>query len=112
MIGAAVITLLKNAIQDVLPYLSKSASQLEIVAFSFLLILLLQYGRGGLIGLLRPLLPQRSVKRDVGAERLPRRTQPAAGTPLLEVTGLVRRFGGLVAVNDVGFAMKAGEILG
>jgi ABC-type branched-subunit amino acid transport system ATPase component/ABC-type branched-subunit amino acid transport system permease subunit len=111
-IGAAVITLLKNAIQDVLPYLSKSASQLEIVAFSFLLILLLQYGRGGLIGLLRPLLPQRAMAREVGAERLPRRTQPAVGTPLLEVTGLVRRFGGLVAVNDVGFAMKAGEILG
>ena len=111
VIGAAVITLLKNAIQDVLPYLSKSASQLEIVAFSFLLILLLQYGRGGLVGLVRPFLPQRTVRREVGAERLPRRVQPAAGTPLLDVEGLVRRFGGLVAVNNVGFSMKAGEIL-
>ena len=32
--------------------------------------------------------------------------------PLLEVEGLTKRFGGLVAVKDVGFKVKAGEILG
>ncbi|GAC1544127.1 MAG: ATP-binding cassette domain-containing protein [Candidatus Velthaea sp.] len=30
----------------------------------------------------------------------------------LEVRGLVKRFGGLVAVNDIGFDIRAGEILG
>jgi branched-chain amino acid transport system ATP-binding protein len=32
-------------------------------------------------------------------------------TPLLEVRGLTRRFGGLVAVNAVSFVVEAGEIL-
>ena len=31
--------------------------------------------------------------------------------PILEVRGLTRRFGGLVAVNDVSFAVNAGEIV-
>ena len=31
---------------------------------------------------------------------------------LLEVGGLTKRFGGLVAVKDIGFAIEAGEILG
>jgi len=33
-------------------------------------------------------------------------------TALLEVNGLTKRFGGLVAVNDIGFTINAGEILG
>jgi len=33
-------------------------------------------------------------------------------TPLLEVQGLTRRFGGLVAVKDLDFAVRSGEILG
>jgi ABC-type branched-subunit amino acid transport system ATPase component len=32
--------------------------------------------------------------------------------PLLDVAGLTKRFGGLVAVKDVGFAIAPGEILG
>lgn len=32
--------------------------------------------------------------------------------PLLEVSGLTRRFGGLVAVNDVTFSAREGEIVG
>jgi ABC-type branched-subunit amino acid transport system ATPase component len=38
---------------------------------------------------------------------------PAATTaPLLEVRGLTKRFGGLVAVKDMHFAIRPGEILG
>jgi branched-chain amino acid transport system ATP-binding protein len=33
-------------------------------------------------------------------------------TALLEVNGLTKRFGGLVAVKDIGFSINAGEILG
>src|SRR6185436_4056371 len=33
-------------------------------------------------------------------------------TPLLEVRAARKTFGGLVAVNDVSFELKAGEILG
>lgn len=33
-------------------------------------------------------------------------------TALLEVSGLTRRFGGLVAINDVSMSIKSGEIRG
>ena len=36
----------------------------------------------------------------------------AATQAHLEVKGLTKRFGGLVAVKDVGFAVNGGEILG
>ena len=36
----------------------------------------------------------------------------ANATPVLEVGGLRRAFGGLVAVNDLGFAVGHGEIMG
>ena len=33
-------------------------------------------------------------------------------TPRLAVRGLTKRYGGLLAVNDIGFDIEAGEILG
>jgi branched-chain amino acid transport system permease protein len=43
---------------------------------------------------------------------LPKRAPPQHGEPLLEVGGMTKRFGGLVAVRELSFAMRAGEILG
>ena len=37
---------------------------------------------------------------------------PAMGDIRLEIRGLTKRFGGLVAVKDLGFQVRAGEILG
>jgi branched-chain amino acid transport system ATP-binding protein len=37
---------------------------------------------------------------------------PGSTTPVLEVSGLRRAFGGLVAVNDLGFGVAQGEIMG
>jgi branched-chain amino acid transport system ATP-binding protein len=38
--------------------------------------------------------------------------EESAGAPLLEVRHITRRFGGLVAVNDVSFVVQPGEIFG
>jgi branched-chain amino acid transport system permease protein len=46
------------------------------------------------------------------APPLPCREQPVAGQPLLVIDSLERRFGGLVAVRDVSFAVHANEIMG
>ena len=112
VIGAAIVTLLKDKIQDILPHLSKNAGQLEIVVYSILLILLLQFARGGVMSLVRR--PSAKVRAGVGAvgTGLPRRTLPPPGQSLLTVENLTRRFGGLTAVNDVSFEMRTGEILG
>jgi branched-chain amino acid transport system permease protein len=43
---------------------------------------------------------------------LPQRTKPTTGEPLLVVEGVRKTFGGLVAVDDVSFEVRAGQIVG
>jgi len=121
LVGSALVLSLKNALQDVLPMLTQRSGQLEAVAFATLFILLLHFARGGLMGyLVRWHRRRRPVKLPVASvaalgepvEPLPHRQLPARGTPVLSVKGAVKRFGGLVAVNDVSFDLAAGEILG
>ena len=113
VVGAAIVTLLKNGIQDYLPLIAPGVSgQLEIVVFSVLFILLLQRARGGILPFVLRYLPALQPAVPVAAAVLGRRPQPARGEPLLTVAGATRRFGGLVAVNDVSFELQAGEILG
>lgn len=112
VMGAGLVVLLKNWIQDILPHLTTNAGQLEIVAYSVMLVLLLQYARGGLMSLILRAFPQREPVRPAASHGLPHRAPPPAGTPLLEIVGATKRFGGLVAVNDVSFGMQSGEILG
>jgi branched-chain amino acid transport system permease protein len=112
VIGAGLVILLKNWIQDILPLLTTNAGQLEIVVYSVILILLLQYARGGVMSFLSRLFPAKERPRTTAATGLPRRARPSPGTPLLAVEGAMKLFGGLVAVNDVSFEMRAGEILG
>ncbi|MCW3475810.1 branched-chain amino acid ABC transporter ATP-binding protein/permease [Limobrevibacterium gyesilva] len=112
VLGSALVTLAKDALQDLLPALIKESGQLEVVVFGALFILVLQHARGGLIPSLQRLLPRATPPVPPDAPPLPRRAPPAAGGEVLVVDGVVKRFGGLVAVNQVGFELRAGEILG
>ena len=120
LVGAALVLVLKNGLQDVLPMLSQRAGQLEGVAFAMLFILLLHFARGGLMSFVRRWTagwfgstPSNLVTPgpDVGLS-LARRQLPGRGTRILSVAGAVKRFGGLVAVNEVSFDVDAGEIVG
>ncbi|HVV93712.1 MAG TPA: branched-chain amino acid ABC transporter ATP-binding protein/permease [Hyphomicrobiales bacterium] len=113
VVGAALITLLQNAVQDYLPLVVPGAAgQLQIVVFSALFILFLQRAREGIVPFVAGWLPALQSPPPVPAPPLERRTQPAPGETLLTVEAAVRRFGGLVAVNEVSFAVRSGEILG
>jgi branched-chain amino acid transport system ATP-binding protein/branched-chain amino acid transport system permease protein len=113
VVGAAIVTLLRNYIQDWLPLIAPGASsQLEIVVFAVLFILLLQRARAGLVPFLLRYLPRLKPATPRAARPLDRRRQPVRGAALLRVTNVVRKFGGLIAVNDVSFELRAGEILG
>jgi len=80
-VGAAIVTLLKNTVQDYLPLLAKGASgQLEIVVFSASVHLFLQRARQGIVPLLARFLRSRNGPDRRPAAALPRREQPAAGT--------------------------------
>jgi branched-chain amino acid transport system permease protein len=111
VVGAALITLLKNWIQDVLPLIAPSSSgQLEIVVFSALFIVFLQRARDGIVPYVAQWLPETERTRPQAAA-LPRRAQPDKCEALMRVEAASRNFGGLIAVNKVSFDLNAGEIL-
>ena len=115
--GAALVMVMKNGLQDVLPLLTQRAGQLEAVTFAVLFILTLHFARGGLMSFFRRFTRGRtgaaSPRPEIAAaEALTQRSPPERGSTILQVSGAVKRFGGLVAVNDVSFDVKAGEIVG
>ena len=113
VVGASIITFLKNAIQDYLPLISPNAAgQLEVVAFAAIFIVFLQYARRGVVPFIAARLPNARPTAPAPAAALDLRAQPATGAPLLKVDQAMRRFGGLIAVNAVSFDVRAGEIVG
>jgi branched-chain amino acid transport system permease protein len=113
VVGAAIVTLLRNTIQDVLPLIAPGVSgQLETVVFAVLFVVLLQRARTGFVPFLLRWLPPFKPPHPVSAPPMARRHLPIKGVPLLTVENVARRFGGLLAVNHVSFELKAGEILG
>jgi len=116
LVGAAVVLVMKNVVQDTLPLITARGGQFEAVVFALLFILLLHHARGGVMGLLaRWTRPRRAAPADAlpaPRQPLPRRQLPVRGQRILSVRKAVKRFGGLVAVNEVGFDVDAGEIVG
>lgn len=118
-LGAAIVTLLRDQLQTLLPSLLHAQGNFEIIVFGALLILLLQFSPRGiwphLAKLANRLLPQGekpAVPEPSEAQVLPPRPQPERGAEILRATALRKQFGGLVAVNDVGFHLSAGEVVG
>jgi branched-chain amino acid transport system permease protein len=110
--GATLITLLKQMLQDVLPGVLGRAGNFEIVVFGVLMILVLQFARDGVWSWVARLVPQRRPATIPDAPPLRPRPRPQTGSALLQVRRARRTFGGLVAVNDLTFDIRAGEILG
>ncbi|RPH65651.1 MAG: ATP-binding cassette domain-containing protein, partial [Burkholderiales bacterium] len=113
LLGASVLTVLKEWLKDLLPAMFQQTGNYEIVVFGVLMIILLHRTRDGLAPAITRLLPAAPAKaRPADAPPLERRAQPQPGQALLDVRGVHKRFGGLLAVNDLSFGMKSGEILG
>ncbi|MFC0238964.1 branched-chain amino acid ABC transporter ATP-binding protein/permease [Rhodopseudomonas telluris] len=112
ILGAAGITFLRDQLQDWLPRLLGHTGNFEIIAFGAVLVLLLQTAPGGLWPILFGPPPAPKVPPPPDGDRLPARTLPAPGTKLLQADQARKSFGGLVAVNDVGFEVESGRIIG
>ncbi|MBP0717168.1 branched-chain amino acid ABC transporter ATP-binding protein/permease [Burkholderia sola] len=113
VLGAAILTVLQDYLQTLLPKLLGSEGNFEIIVFGVLMVLLLQYARQGVwpfVARLFPRGPRAHVPEQ--ADPPPQRAKPVAGEPLLVVDTARKQFGGLVAVNDVSFDVKAGQIIG
>ena len=114
VVGSAIVTLIKNVLQDVLPAFTRYSGQLESVVFGVLFILLLQKARGGVVPIFRKYLPrpEQSLPPAPSAP-LSRRTRPiATAQSVLTIESATKRFGALAAVNDVSFNVKSNEVLG
>ncbi|WP_118183766.1 ABC transporter permease subunit [Paraburkholderia phosphatilytica] len=113
VVGAAILTLLQDYLQTLLPKLLGENGNFEVIVFGIVMVLLLQYARQGVWPFVARLFP-RGPRAHVpdNAEPLPQRSKPTAGETLLVVDKARKQFGGLVAVNDVSFEVKAGQIIG
>ena len=113
VLGAGLLTILKDVLQGLLPKLLGANGNFEIIVFGVLLVLLLQHARDGLWPFVRRLFPSGPpVQAPEVADALPVRQKPEAGELILDVRAARKQFGGLVAVNDVSFQVRAGEIVG
>jgi branched-chain amino acid transport system permease protein len=113
-VGSAAVKVAEDRLQDWLPALLGTSGPVELVVFGMVLILVLQVTPDGLWSLATRRMPVR--RHDpaawAGVEPLPRAALPARGETVLSVTKARKQFGGLVAVNDVSFDLRAGEIVG
>jgi branched-chain amino acid transport system permease protein len=114
LVGAGFVVALKDVLQRILPQLFGAQGNYEMIVFGAIIVLFLQFAREGLWPLAARTLPLGSErKRTPGmAEELPGRELPDRGTLILTLEKVRKTFGGLLAVNDVSFSVKAGEIVG
>ncbi|WP_280188118.1 branched-chain amino acid ABC transporter ATP-binding protein/permease [Delftia sp. PS-11] len=115
VLGATLITLVKQKLQDILPALLGTSGNFEVIVFGLLMVLVLQRFADGLWPTLQR-ITARWVRRPApslnlgSAAPLARRELPAAGQVLLAAEHVTKRFGGLVANNDVAMTLRAGEV--
>jgi len=118
LLGAGLITVLKQWLQDLLPKLLGQSGNFEVIVFGLVMIFVLHRARDGLWPVLMQRLERRwsalgpaAGGRVDAAEVLPRREVPQAGDTILDVRNVTKRFGGLTANNAVSFTVRAGEVM-
>ncbi len=112
VLGAGLVTVLKQWLQDWLPTLLGQSGNFEIIVFGMIMILVLQRARDGLWPMLARWAPAATGQRHVPqADALPRRPAQTAGTLLLDARDVTKRFGGLVANNKLSLTVQAGEVM-
>jgi branched-chain amino acid transport system permease protein len=113
ILGAGIVKILEEQLQVWLPKLMGSSGNYEVIVFGIVLVLVLHYARDGVWAFIESWLPP--VRRKVdwhNAAPLAEHSKPPHGELVLDVKAVRKQFGGLVAVNDVTFQVRAGEIVG
>jgi ABC-type branched-subunit amino acid transport system ATPase component/ABC-type branched-subunit amino acid transport system permease subunit len=113
VLGAAIVVVLKEVLQSYLPMLLHGEGQLETIVFGILLVALLQLAPTGVwpwLTSLWPLKPRRE-RPDTSLTLPARKRAPNVSRVLLELDNARKQFGGVIAVNNVSFDVKAREIV-
>jgi branched-chain amino acid transport system permease protein len=113
VLGAAIVVVLKEILQSYLPFVFGGQGQLEIIVFGIMLVVLLQLAPTGVWPWLMSLLPF-----EFGRKRPDTKVAPLAhirpsleSGALLQIDNAQKRFGGVIAVNNVSFDVQAREIV-
>lgn len=123
IVGATIVTLLHQWLGDFLPRLLGQSGQFETIVFCVITVLFLRYMPAGVW----PIIVRVTTRRRPPAEAPPiiagselatnselsmqARASIGTSSTLLEVRDIRKEFGGLVAVNDVNFGVKGGQIV-
>ncbi|HEX6968649.1 MAG TPA: ATP-binding cassette domain-containing protein [Micromonosporaceae bacterium] len=123
IVGAFAVEFLDEGLRSVIPMILPGAiGEVQLIGFGVVLTVVILFVPGGIHGVWRRLLARfrrpspaaaSAPVEESEADESPLLTRPdrlPAGETLLEVRGLVRRFGGVTAVHDVSFEVRAGEI--
>jgi branched-chain amino acid transport system permease protein len=113
VLGAAIVVILKEILQSYLPYIFGGQGQLETIVFGILLVMLLQLAPTGVWPWLMALLPFKPARKRPDTSLLLPARDRAAGEPavLLQLDNARKQFGGVIAVNNVSFDVKARQIV-
>ena len=125
VLGTAILTVLREALRTVMPRIlgSGASAEYEIIVFGLLLAVVVILSPAGVWPWVAALLrldadsrqqryagePQ-EISIGAGTSPNPQRSGRQGGDVLLRVNGLQKRFGGLLAVNDLSFAVQKGEV--
>lgn len=111
--GSLLTKLLEDYLQVLLPRLIGTSGSYELIVFGIVLVLMLKFLPEGLWAMVERTLPRAPRLPDwAQAPALAVRIKPAADELVLEVAAIRKTFGGLVAVNDISFRIKAAQIVG
>ncbi|TFC77159.1 branched-chain amino acid ABC transporter ATP-binding protein/permease [Cryobacterium cheniae] len=130
--GAFLVQFLGEGMRDVIPAIFPGATgEVQLLGYGIVLILVILLLPGGLYQAATTLwhklpfagkrppgdahahTPGSASELDTTIPQLPLVSTPvAAGEPILVIEGLTKRYGGVVAVNDVSLTVPAGSILG
>ena len=116
-VGAGVFKIIEDQLKELLPALLGSSGNFEVIVLGIVLVLIIKHAPKGLwpysVALFARWWPTPPRQRDwQAAVPLSARIKPTPGDLLLDVSKLSKRFGGLLAVNDVSFQIHSGEIVG
>ncbi|WP_051334716.1 branched-chain amino acid ABC transporter ATP-binding protein/permease [Bradyrhizobium sp. Ai1a-2] len=113
VLGAGIVVILKEVLQSYLPYIFGGQSQLETIVFGILLVMLLQLAPSGVWPWLMARLPLKAARKtpDTSLTLPARERAPTTSAVLLQLDKARKQFGGVTAVNDVSFDVKAREIV-